>query len=245
MDGSPRRAAGAQIISLGEPPQPSSQEPIHQQYTNDPTLTTYFDYASQPPIEIRQGCVLIPIFFAVWWYWTRRAARRAVRLLITGGSDGCFGPAETTTTDPTAYAAEPDDSVGGEEQRVPIETLDHDKFGSWDDVMAQESSSLRLVRWISSSRKRAKRRMRAVTKSVMNRSGKAPTTVPMSSADNDLDSVGSNQQIITCDGLLAVDDAISSSGCSNWECIDDTAIEIATTSRGLEDSTSHPSGILV
>ena len=201
--------------------------------------TTYFDYASQPPIEIRQGCVLIPIFFAVWWYWTRRAARRAVHLLITG--DGCFPAAEATHGDYTVDPSIAPSQSSSDENRVPTET-NHDKFGTWDDVMAQESSSLHLVRWISSHRKKAKRRMRAVTKSVMHReSCSAANSNPM--MENDLESVGSQQ--LTCDGLLAVDDAISQSGCTHWECIDDTAIELAVPSRGLGGSASHPSGIMV
>lgn len=209
------------------------------------TTTTYFDYASQPPIEIRQGCVLIPIVLAVWWYWTRRAAKRAVRLLI---SDGCFGvPEAEEGTDNSAFASRSSDlEQEGDENRVPVET-NYDKFGTWEDVMAQESySSNRLVKWITSSKRRkAKRRMRAVTMSVMNHRAETnnTTTTPI---HNDFDSAESS--LPTCEGLLAVDDAVddalSNSGCSHWECIDDTVIEVSEP-KGLAETVSHPSGLLV
>jgi hypothetical protein len=35
------------------------------------------------PGHVSHGCLLIPVFVAAWWYWTRKAYRRMVSRLIT------------------------------------------------------------------------------------------------------------------------------------------------------------------
>ena len=200
-----------------------------------------YDIMTQEPIEIRHGCVFIPIVFAIWWYWTRRAAKRAVRLLITGG-EGCFaGQQHGARADiPTSVAASHSSDTLGEEEdvenRVPVRTT-YDKFDTWDDVVAQESSSSHLVRWITTSeQKKAKRRMRAVTKAVMNRAVDGKTN--QTSHNDSMEYNAPN-----CEGLLAFDDAFSESNCSNWECIEDTAIEVPTR-KSLADDVSQHSGVM-
>ena len=165
-------------------------------------IPSSFDYELQPPIEVRQGCMFIPIFIAVWWFWTRRAARRAMRLIISG--DSCLGEEDLASEQSEMGGVEHfENHVSGETHR--------DQYLSWDDVVAQQSQSNHLVKWFTSNKRReAKRRMRAVTKSVMNRSSKKIG----SSTHNDYENM---DNLPDCDA----DDILSSSGCSGWECIDD------------------------
>ena len=216
--------------------------PIDSHYSFDESLL-YDQYQSEPPIEVRNGCVLIPIAFAVWWYWTRRAAKRAVRLLLTsGGSNSCFPQESDVADDDADPSVDMPSEMDDVENRVPVQS-NYDKFDSWDDVMAQESSSAHLVRWITfNGRRKAKRRMRAVTKSVMmNRSSCDPTIHFSTQRQQQHQQQNPDESQPNCEGLL--DDALSSSGCSHWECIDDTVIEVSAPRSLADDASQHSHGI--
>eukprot|EP00977_Amphora_coffeiformis_P002810 scaffold528_cov165-Amphora_coffeaeformis.AAC.22 len=189
----------------------------HHKNVAVPESQTYFDYEAQPPIDIRQGCFLIPVFFAVWWYWTRRAARQAVRVLTAGG-EGCFRRDGTESSSST-FA---DEDV---ENHVPRYAT-HDKFYTWDEVLAQKSSSRHLVRWIhitfSSDQTPTRRRIvRPVAKTILHRSPD-PNSIPVHTVE------GNHKQQPYSEGLLSLDDATSASACNHWECIDDTVLESGT-----------------
>lgn len=214
----------------------------------DADTVPYFDFSQSEEIQVRHGCVLIPIFVAVWWYYTRRAARRAFRLITSG--DGCFSRPEATEGVSVSSSRSFDAACNEEEGAYQVHAVqNHDKFNSWDDVIehnTRQSSSMRLVRWITAKGKLSKkRRIRAVSKAVMNRASAAPPadhTIPMYNANQDLD-IGPD-----CDGLLTLDDALSASSCG-WQCIEDTeagaTIEHACARRSLADDVSHQSGVAV
>jgi hypothetical protein len=187
----------------------------------------YFsDYATpQPPVvEVKQGCVFLPIFVAVWWYWTRRAARKAMRLLVAGES--CQGEEQDldiSSDEQSVNESFESDMVRrpGDDHGIPVES-NRDKFGTWDDVIAQENSSPHLVKWITSGQREAKRRMKIVTKTMMNRSSEPSKPSIHSDYEN-------MENLTECDGVLSADDVFSTSGCTQWECIDDSAVEPVTT----------------
>ena len=67
---------------------PSYQEPRQQ------TPPSTFRGSSSTP-QIAQGCLLLPVGLAFWWYWTKRMARRVVRHLLPSSSS--TNTANTTT----------------------------------------------------------------------------------------------------------------------------------------------------
>jgi hypothetical protein len=226
---------------LKEEPQMDSLEALHDS-GSAPSDSSYWEY-DESPIKIQQGCILIPIVFGVWWYWTRRTARQAVRLMIAGG-DGCLRPGDPTAAYGTATSFSTDTEDA--ENRLRYTVRSHDEFDTWDDVVlnnnAHEDPSIHLVRWISANRRLAKRRMRTVSKAVMNRMPGKENCSPTSAETPEI--------LSHCpsDGLLIFDDALSASTCA-WECIEDVEMEsitVTSAQRCLADDDSIPcNGVVV
>jgi len=198
------------------------QQHHHHHHVTEQEILTYFDYETQPPIEIKQSCFLIPIFFAVWWYWTRRAARRALRVLTAGGEGCCRRDVEESSASSSRFANEGEDI----ENRVPT-NVTYDKFNTLDEVLAQESSSRHLVRWIGTTTDRtlvtrSRRIIKPVKQNIMHRPP-VPNSVPVNTPEE-------NQSQPYCEGLLSFDDALSTSTCNHWECIDNTVLEVGPDS---------------
>ena len=152
---------------------------------------------------------------------------------------------------PLLYMAIPSssktDRIAGE--MVFICSTKRDKFGTWNDVVTQENSSPHLVKWITSGKQReAKRRMKIVTRVCMNRPSGGGTTESRNTSSHVHSDYQNMEHLTDCDEILSVDDALSVvSGCTRWECIDDTAIEttgVAPRSLVDDDDISRQSRIL-
>lgn len=104
----------------------------------------------RPALTVAYGCVFIPVILVVWWMWTKRAAKRVVRTLLTY-REGCGDT--------------------GSESEGGTEVDEAEYFQSWDDVMEQQQNSgdhsLRFVRWIKGKNHRKRTRMNAITRQIL------------------------------------------------------------------------------
>ena len=92
-------------------------------YGNNPT-----DYSN-----IAQSCLFIPLFFGMWWYWTKRAAERLTM----------------TNTEDKFDNEEDDDRY---DTLPPVIPAKKDVFQDWDDVLMRSTpdESIHFVKWIRS-----------------------------------------------------------------------------------------------
>jgi len=167
--------------------------------------------AEPPEIRIAHGCLLIPAIFVFWWYWTKRAARRAMRGLLTNAG-------ANHTKDETA---EDDGPIGAA-------SADTDVFNSWDEVIEhdRQDKSLNFVQWFNGRRGRERRRLEAVTRRTLAERERSTAIVPVSSPHNV--SLADNDSLSASSGDFVFDDS-SSVRSVHWECIEDMGgIEMCT-----------------
>lgn len=101
---------------------------------------------TSPVVLINHSCLLLPVCFTAWWYWTRKAtqnvARRVAPVLCRGvDTDAeCFGD-DYSCAEPS-FEVIPSSSISYKSDSV-------DPFHSWQDVVRSKSSdpSVRRVRW--------------------------------------------------------------------------------------------------
>ena len=158
--------------------------------------------------QIAYNCLLIPVGLAFWWYWTKKAARNALREVLPP-SETASNPAQE---DYQCY--QPEMGYDGEGNFV-TSTPQIDQFHSWEDVVQQKSKdqSIRFVRWIKG--KRAKRRQRLSSKRAKRNVGssselEASRIAPMLSYEEDSVSTG------TSDSPFPGHQRIL-----HWQCIED------------------------
>lgn len=184
-------------------------------------LTASLKTHVHPTPVITHGCLLIPFAFMVWWYWTKRTVRRVVRGLLTsaGNNDACTGPAASTNS-PTSAAATGHSfsNTSSDPNREKASAFDDaDQFNSWEDVIHQEDSTLRFVRWFEgkdAGSTIARRRVHAAT---LNNLRGGPSTSPILSLSES-----------SSDDMTLYHNACSNVPghcvhvCYTWQCIQNT-----------------------
>lgn len=118
------------------------------------------------PIYIGHGCLIIPAIFLVWWYWTKRTARRVVHGVITfthrsrsSSSMSTPAPMEAITIcndgdniDVGQYFSECTTQASSTaKSNLPNESSHY--YQSWEDTLPKGSSSddttkFRFIHWM-------------------------------------------------------------------------------------------------
>jgi hypothetical protein len=154
--------------------------PIRQQHAKQRQQIHSSPSLSPPIITITHECLLIPVAFGLWWYWTKRKARKVYKSLLR------IAPACSEEHEEEEEEDDPSDlsihnhyyyynynaSISSPNHTTNKFHTDNDIFQSWNDVEAscqkyptnsstssnphdttttQSSSSMRWVRWIKSS----------------------------------------------------------------------------------------------
>jgi hypothetical protein len=94
------------------------------------------------PLMIGYGCLLIPAVFLIWWYWTKRTARRVVSKVITFSHRGSSSPSDDVST--TICNCEHDDNPTSPYYSSYTSTSPQSEpyhYKSWDDDVMPEGSS--------------------------------------------------------------------------------------------------------
>jgi len=142
--------------------------------------------AAATAVEIRQGCLLLPVAVAFWFYWTKRAARRMwkrgrarlrqqqKRRRQSSVGASCLAPLpDSPTAAATEAALDVDD--GGDEtssEEEEDEEDDNSAFRTWAEVVLDRDPSVRFARWITGAGSSATARMRAATERILRRRGR-------------------------------------------------------------------------
>jgi hypothetical protein len=108
-------------------------------------------------VNIGYGCLLIPAIFLVWWYWTKRTARRVAHGVITFTHRGRSSTRSTPSPlDPTTTIYSGDDDgdrdpqkyttyASSSESHQPNESCGY--YRSWDDTLPKEKK-FRFIPWM-------------------------------------------------------------------------------------------------
>ena len=117
-------------------------------------------------IYIGHGCLLIPAIFLVWWYWTKRTARRVVHGVITfthrGRSSSSMSTSDPLDTTPTICNGDDDIDVGSYFNGCTAQpsssasqnpNVSSSYYRSWEDAQPERSSSdsttnFRFIDWM-------------------------------------------------------------------------------------------------
>jgi hypothetical protein len=117
-------------------------------------------------IYIGHGCLIIPAIFLVWWYWTKRTARRVVHGVITfthrsrsSSSMSTPAPMDSITICSDGDNVDVSQYVNGCTTHASSTTTSHlpnessHYYRSWEDTLPKESSSddtakFRFIHWM-------------------------------------------------------------------------------------------------
>eukprot|EP00934_Nitzschia_sp_Nitz4_P000548 Nitzschia sp. Nitz4//scaffold79_size90958//31957//32774//NITZ4_005018-RA/size90958-augustus-gene-0.169-mRNA-1//1//CDS//3329558228//548//frame0 len=115
--------------------------------------------ADAPAIAVSQGCLLVPVFFAAWWYYTKKCIRK-IRGLIR-------------------HTAEPHDIDDSERFYAKFTSLE-DSYFRWEDMSpsaSQPSSPAtgRFVKWINRRNVRRRHMMHEINKTTERMMQQGPT----------------------------------------------------------------------
>jgi hypothetical protein len=156
--------------------------PIRQQHAKQRQQLHSSPSLSPPPIiTITHECLLIPVAFGLWWYWTKRTARKVYKSLLRI-APACSEEQEDDNDDLPDLSIHNqyyhynynhnNASISSPNHTTNKYHTDNDVFQSWNDVEAscqkyptnsstssnphdttttQSSSGMRWVRWIKSS----------------------------------------------------------------------------------------------
>jgi len=239
--------------------QESIQSPLmnrHPAPTHTDLLYSVESSVGNPP-AVSQGCLLLPVIIAFWWYWTRQTASRVwrkyrLRILSpeTRSSANQYGVSmalapsvdyeDNGMSSQAAYHRED----GVTQPPLPESDQDGDVFHSWKEVVEHQEEphnrSGLFVRWIygrSDTRKPSGRSKRAAFR----RRG-APSTEPLRQATprsvvrypTHLMSSGGVELVVSPTGSGPVDEEFScaSVSTSGWQPVPDISQRILTLQRG-------------
>ena len=164
-------------------------------------------YVDHPSPVIAHGCLLIPVAFGFWWYWTKRTVRRVFRGLLTYTSNAeCMGPTAAKPTENAYYKSDHRAS-----------SSNADQFHSWEDVMHQErqdDNTSRFVRWFHGSGTRNSRARRRVHAATLHNLRDGPSLSPIMSLSEDSDDMATIH--------MAFSNATSRASALTWQCIQNT-----------------------
>ncbi|KAG7338873.1 hypothetical protein IV203_028838 [Nitzschia inconspicua] len=110
------------------------------------TTASSDDVGDAPTIFVSQACLIIPVFIAAWWYYTKHACRNFVRGLLKNG------PEEHCRDDDGADTGSVGHFTQMEETFFQTSWRDGGTSGScekMDGVTSASSPSNRFVKWIN------------------------------------------------------------------------------------------------
>lgn len=176
-------------------------------------------------IQTTHSCLLIPVFIGVWWYWTKRKARRVFRRLrLMTPIVGCNDDNDFSTNTNNENGMDQNSTYPDFEQEQ-----DGDLFQTGHEmgVAAEPNTTTRWVRWLKggSQSARAKRKIHISTMDNLRRESSILTKNRK------------NQQLLRhplSEEPKQQDQSIDSSlmGDVEWKCIQDTmGYELCTMSQ--------------
>jgi hypothetical protein len=137
--------------------------PLHPGLENDAVVVMNNHHNNE--IYIGHGCLIIPAIFLVWWYWTKRTARRVVHDVITfthrarsSSSMSTHTPMDATTicndngnVDIGPYFNGCTTHASSTTSHLPNESSQN--YRSWEDTLPKGSSSddtttFRFIHWM-------------------------------------------------------------------------------------------------
>ncbi|KAI2512141.1 hypothetical protein MHU86_2228 [Fragilaria crotonensis] len=112
---------------------------------------------------ISYNCLIIPVFFGIWWFWFRRKATSVFQTLLiqdqrhndtarrrTTSHGHDRSTARSSTAIPIPHGPGGGSSNSWDWEHVSWSKDEHDQFSTWEQVMDQNYNdpSIRLVRWV-------------------------------------------------------------------------------------------------
>jgi len=164
------------------PPSASALPSTRRPLGSTSIFPTHHDDVHQRPhlhneqtIQVQHSCLLIPVMFGVWWYWTKRKARSVlVRLRLAPPMDD-------------------DDDDDEHDTTIYTNGSDCDPFHSWQDVSDQQGNNggsginhtLRWVRWFKGNTSKTTRARQRVHSATLNNLRKRPSFLEQDEDDDD------------------------------------------------------------
>ena len=176
-----------EFTRLNELAQESDPARGHDNNPNEPLLSSSsepFTYFEAPPSSstgptVAYNCLLIPVFFAVWWYWTKRTAQAVTKGLLkheirivtcksrhasisrtAENGDECHQDSSPYQLDTDGNSVTNGHSEGTSVDSMselppppPAVSLMRDEFDTWEDVLKNSSSDENRVQWITASKR--------------------------------------------------------------------------------------------